>query len=102
MSDTADNQAQPENAPKLSEKHWEIMGIQTAQLRGKAKELRFIARHCERMIELMFERAEISRNGYAERDAYSLWRGQDIDSYMMRTNWPASMSAYHAVQEEVQ
>ena len=102
MSDTADNQAQPENAPKLSEKHWEIMGIQTAQLRAKAKELRFIAKHCDRMIELMFEKAEESRIGYAEKDAYNLWRGNDIDSYMKHTNWPASMSAYTTVQEEVQ
>ena len=102
MVTATETTAQPENAPRLSEKHWEIMGIQTAQLRAKAKELRFIAKHCERMIELMFEKAEDSRIDYAEKDAYSLWRGQDIDSYMRCTNWPASMSAYHAVQEEVQ
>ena len=94
--------SQPEKAPKLSEKHWEIMGVQTAQLRAKARELRFIAKHCERMIELMFEKAEQARIGYAEKDAYNLWRGNDIDSYMKHTNWPASMSAYTTVQEEVQ
>ncbi|MCW4027495.1 MAG: hypothetical protein NWE76_08440 [Candidatus Bathyarchaeota archaeon] len=66
----------------LSEKHWEIMGIQTAQLRAKAEELRFIAKHCDRMIELMFEKAEESRIGYAEKNAYNLWRGSDIDYYI--------------------
>ena len=91
-----------ENTSKLSEKHWEIMGIQTAQLRAKAKELRFIAKHCERMIELMFEKAEESRIGYAEEDAYNLWRGTDIDHYISSQQSERRSSYYTTVQEEVQ
>tara|TARA_R100000388_G_scaffold72066_1_gene52208 strand:- start:879 stop:1160 length:282 start_codon:yes stop_codon:yes gene_type:complete len=85
----------------LSEKHWEILGIQNAQLRSKAKELRFIAKNAERIIELMYQRAEESRDGYAERDAYNLWRGHSIDTYVMRTNWDPDLSAYHTVEQEV-
>ena len=102
MEEANQTTSPPENAPVLSEKHWDIMGVQTAQLKAKAKELRFIAKHCDRIIELMYEKAEESRIGYAERDAYDLWRGHNIDSYVRYTNWPASISAYHTVQEEVQ
>ena len=91
-----------ENRKMLSKRHWQIMAIQNDQLSHKANELRFIAEHCERIIELMYEKAEESRDGYAQRDAYDLWRGHDIDSYVRHTNWPASMSAYHTVKEEVE
>ena len=84
----------------LSETHWEILGIQNSQLRSKAKELRFIAKNVERIIELMYQRAEESREGYAERDAYNLWRGHSIDTYVMRTNWDADLSAYHTAEKE--
>ena len=85
----------------LSEKHWEILGIQNNQLKVKAKELRFIAKNAERIIELMYLKAEESRVGYAEKDPYSLWRGQSLDSYVMKTNWGPGESAYHKVEQEV-
>ena len=93
--------SQPENALQLSERHWEIMAIQNRQLASKARELRFIAKNYQRIIELMYEKAENARKGYSERDAYNLWRGSDIDNYVRRTNWPASESAYHTVKDEV-
>lgn len=86
---------------KLSQRHWEILGIQNHQLKLKARELRFIAKNAERIIELMYLKAEESREGYAERDPYNLWRGGDIDQYVMKTNWSPEISAYHKVEQEV-
>ncbi len=100
-SETSTTTNEENQEVKLSEKHWEIMKIQNQQLHAKAKELRFIANNVERIIELMFVKGEESRVGYAEQDPYNLWRGNNIDSYVSRTNWLPSQSAYHTVESEV-
>ena len=88
-----------ENVPKLSESHWEIMGIQNRQLASKAKELRFIANNVEMLISAMYKKAEDSRIGYADRNHLTLWRGSDIDYSMRSTN--NSGCVFHIVQEQV-
>ena len=84
---------------ELSEKHQQILAIQTSQLAQKARELRFIATHVEKLIEAMYEKADESLIGYAERDAYSLWRGSSIDFAMRATN--NRNEIFHIVEEQV-
>ena len=95
-----DNTEMPnDEGGELSEIHQEILAIQTRQLAQKARELRFIATHVEKLISAMYEKAEESRIGYAERDAYNLWRGSNIDFSMKATNHPNEV--FHTVEKEV-
>ena len=84
---------------ELSEMHEKILAIQEAQLVRKERELRFIAANVDRLVEAMWLKAEDSREGYENRDAYDLWRGQKISFDLRATNHQDKI--YHIVEREV-
>ena len=69
----------------LTANHLEILAIQKGQLARKEQELRFIAANVDRLVEAMYERAEESKVGYANRNHLDLWRGNSIDFDMRNT-----------------
>ena len=83
----------------LTAKHLEILKIQKYQLGSKEEELRFIAANVDRLVEAMYERAEESKVGYANRHHLDLWRGNSIDFDMKKTGHPDSV--YEIVMKEM-
>lgn len=81
----------------LSARHLEIRDIQEGQIRCKEKELRFIAKNLEAMIDMLWEKRALSLVGYEDRDALSLWRGQSIDYDTKHTNNPTTI--YHRLEQ---
>ena len=83
----------------LTANHLEILEIQKMQLARKEQELRFIAANVDRLHEPMYERAEESKVGYANRSHLDLWRGNSIDFDMKSTGH--SDSVYEMVMKEM-